>query len=197
MSGAALGIAISLSLSVIILAGEDEESEKQWLEYSCEDYSYSIRYPDGYKVIEAKPRRETKSVWSAEVLSEWELHRVTFIEAEYEMWPGLFEISVMPNDDGLGLMDWVEDFINSAEVALSEPDTNDASIFGAGEVSIEGRPAIKLHLFNYDHTGIELFVDYSGVIYNLSFAGSNPSDPNVEEHRAIYIEMLESFAFDE
>lgn len=196
LCGAILAVAAVSSVSAPMRATTEDAAKPDRLIYTCEEYGFSIKYPVGYRVIEAKPRSETKSQWGAEILSEFELHKVTFIEIEYEMWPGQFEISVLPNEDGLGLMEWVERFMEKEEVALVEPDSDDPSIFGVGEVTIDGKPVIRLHLFNYDHTGIELFTTHNGYIYNLSFAGSNPNDPSVEEHMALYVEMIESFEFE-
>lgn len=190
-----LAITAAANASVTSCADEDE-SGVEWLVYENEEYGYSIRYPEGYKVVEAKPRRETDSIWGAEVLAGSEHHKVTFIEIEYEMWYGSFEISVRPDEERAGLMEWIENWLEREEIALTEPDRGDSTIFGSGAVNIDGRPAIKLHFFNYDHVGIELFVENEGYIYNLSFAGANPNDPNVDEHKAIYSEMIESFMFE-
>ncbi len=194
--GAILAAAAAPYVSGPVSAATEDSAQLEWLVYSCEKYGFSIKYPAGYRVIEAKPRSETKSIWGAEVLSGLELYQVTFIEAEYEMWPGSFGICVMPNENSFELEKWVERFMENEEVALQEPNSKDPSIFGIGEVIIDDNPVVRLHLFNYDHTGIELFVAHGGLIYNLSFAGTNPNDPSVNEHKAIYNEMIESFEFE-
>ena len=196
LCGAILAVAAAACVSAPMRAAAEDAAEPDWLVYSCEKYGFSIKYPTGYRVIEAKPRSETESIWGAEVLSGLELYQVTFIEAEYEMWPGSFEICVMSNEDGFGLMEWIERFWENEEVALQEPNSEDPSIFGIGEVIIDGNPVVRLHLFNYDHTGIELYVAHGDLIYKLGFAGTNPNDPSVNEHKSIYNEMVESFEFE-
>jgi hypothetical protein len=183
-----------ISIPINATSEDTEKSDKEI--YTCEKYGFRIKCPNGYRVIEAKPRSETGNHWGAEILSEYELYKVTFIEVEYEMWPGLFEIRVLPNKEGLGLEEWVERFMENEEVALVEPNSEDPSMFGIGEVTVDGNPVVRLHFFNYDHTGIELFTAHGGLIYNLSFAGTNPNDPRVKEHMALYNEMVGSIEFD-
>jgi hypothetical protein len=195
LCGAILTAAAAPYVSAPVLAAEKEAVGPEWLVHTCERYGFSVKYPHAYKVIIAKPSSDTKSHWGAEILSEYELHKVTFIETEYDMWPGLFEISVRPNKEGLGLKEWFDRFMQNLGGSLTEPDSEDQSIFGIGDVTIDGHQVFRLHLFNYDHTGIELYTEHGGLIYNLGFAGSNPNDPCVEEHMAIYNEMVESFEF--
>ena len=183
-----------ISIPIDATSEDTEKSDKEI--YSCEKYGFRIIYPNGYRVIEAKPRSETKSIWGAEVLSGLELFKVTFIEVEYEIWPGQFGISVLSNESGLGLEEWVDNLMENEDVALTVPNPEDPSIFGVGEVTIDGNEVVRLHFFNFDHTGIELFTAHGGFIYNLGFAGNNPNDPSVEEHKALYTEMVESFEFE-
>ena len=196
LSGAILAVAAVACVSAPMRSASEDTVEKKWLVYTGEEYGFSIKYPNGYRVIEAKPHSETKSIWGAEILSGLELFQVTFIEAEYEIWPGQFGISVLLNESGLGREEWVDNLMENEDVALNVPNPEDLSIFGVGEVTIDGNEVVRLHFFNFDHTGIELFTAHGGFIYNLSFAGNNPNDPSVEEHKAIYTEMVESFEFE-
>ena len=96
LCGAILAAAATAYISAPVRAASGDAVEQDWLVYTCDEYGFSVKYPVEYKVIVAKPRSETKSIWGAEVLSEFELFQVTFIETEYEMWPGQFEISLLP-----------------------------------------------------------------------------------------------------
>jgi hypothetical protein len=195
VSGCKTLLAAVLVSAILSLAIPGGAAETEWLSYVCEEYGFQVLYPRGYDVIIARSRSETKSLWGAEVLLGSELHKVTFLEAEYDMWPGAFEILVLANEDRLALEEWVDRSLQDEDVALVEPDSGDASIFGVGEVTIDGHEVVRLHLFNCDHTGITLHVMNGGLVYIISFAGANPNDPVVERHKAVYEEMVGSFEF--
>ena len=160
----------------------------EWKTYKNDEYGYEVKYPQGWEVIEAKPREENKAVWGAKILFEPEVQKVTFLEKGYEFWPGEFQICVYSNPDNLPLEQWIDEH---------EPQdvTGGSLIQDISDAILSGKPAKRLSIFGFDHEGIEIVSLHKGYVYSLNFTGSNPNDPEVERHRKIYDQMFSSFIF--
>jgi hypothetical protein len=160
----------------------------EWKTYRNRKYGYEIKFPEGWEVIEAKPREGNKTVWGVKILFEEETQKVTFLEKEYEFWPGEFQVKVMLNKDNLTLEQWI---------SKHEPQdvTGGSLIQDISDRTRGGKPAKRLSIFGFDHEGIEIVTLLKGYIYSLHFTGSNPNDPKVEQHQQIYDQMVLSFTF--
>jgi len=156
--------------------------------YRNKKYGYEVKYPEDWEVREAKPREGPRTAWTVNILLEEELQKVTFLETEYKLWQGSFQVRVMSNKDNLSLEQWIE---------KHEPQdvTGGSLIQGILDTTLNEILAKKLSIFGFDHEEIEIVTLYEGNIYSLIFAGINPNDPNVERHIQIYDQMVSSFAF--
>jgi hypothetical protein len=158
----------------LLAAGQPRE----WRTYRCEEFGYELQYPAGWKIFET-PQRE------AEALYPGQLHKATFQEPEGKIWPGEFLVVVHERSDGLSLDDWAD---------RTFTDVHDESLVSdAEDANLGGRPAKLFSVFGFDHTGIVVALLHEAKVYEIRFAGQNPNDPDIEEHRAVYQRMMESF----
>ena len=167
-----------------------DNKDGEWKTYRNKKYGYEVKYPEGWEVIEAKPREGIKTVWGVKFLFGEEMQKVTFLEKEYKFWPGEFQVCVMSNKDNLPLEQWIDEH---------EPQdvTGGSLIQDISDVILNGKEAKRLSIFGFDHEGLEIVTLYKGYVYSLHFTGNNPNDPKVEQHKQIYDQMVSSFTFTE
>jgi len=158
----------------------------EWSTYHNEKFGYEIRYPAGWKAVEARPRtNDDKAHSTGEVLFPGVYQKVTFKEPEGKFWPGEFLVLVYEHAEGQTLDEWADS---------SNTDVHDESLVtGAEDTTLAGRQARRYSIFGFDHTEIAVAFVHEGKIYEISYAGSNPNDPDVDEHALIYEHMQQSF----
>jgi len=156
--------------------------------YKNNKYSYEVKYPQGWNVIEAKPRQVYKPGNAINILIGEEVQKVTFLENKYANWQGKFRIKVMANPDKLSFEQW----INRNEYKHA---SGDSSVKGISAITMNGKAAKKLSIFGFDHEEIEIIIFYKKYIYNLNFTGKNPNDTEFERHQQIYKEIESTFKF--
>lgn len=165
-----------------------DNQKGDWKIYRNERYGYEVKYPEGFEVIEAKPREGNKAVWGVKFLFGEEVQKVTFLEKEYKRWPGEFQICIYSNPDNLSFEQWID---------KHEPQdvTGGSLIQDISDTILCGKQAKRLSIFGFDHEEIEIVTFHKEYIYSLSFTGSTPNDPNIEQHKQIYDQMVSSFTF--
>lgn len=157
----------------------------EWRTYRNPEFGYEIEYPVGWEAIEARPRVDDAVLWEGEVLFPGVLQKVTLREPESRFWPGEFRVLVHEFQEGKTLDEWADSM--NADVY------DDSLVKGAEDVTLAGRAARWFSIFAFDHTGIAVAFVHEGKIYQVGFAGSNPNDPDIDEHGAIYQRMRDSF----
>ncbi|NIM89854.1 MAG: hypothetical protein GTO17_02785 [Candidatus Aminicenantes bacterium] len=165
-----------------------DDKDSEWKTYQGKKYDYQLKYPPGWEVIEAKPKEGDKASWAGKILLEEEIQKVTFLEKEYEFWPGEFQVRVMSNKDNLTLEQWIDEH---------EPQdvTGGSLIQDISDVILNGKDAKRLSIFGFDHEAIVIVTLHKGYVYSLHFTGNNPNDPKVEQHKKIYDQMVSSFTW--
>ncbi len=177
-----------LSFLVLVAPLEAAAREPGWYTYRNQAFGYQVEYPAGWKVLEATRRTSDSATWAGSILIEDEVQKVTFLEHEYEMWQGEFEVRVLENAKHRSLDAWAKNY----EVQ----DVSGGSLIEAvEEAALGGRPAKRFKLFLFDHQGIQIVGFHRGRIYQLGFAGENSNDPNLKKHQAIYERMTAGFRF--
>lgn len=111
---------------------------------------------------------------------EWSTYRNEGFGYEIEYPVGWEVIKARPRAD-----EWADS---------TNTDVHEGSLVtGSEAVTMDGRGAQRFSIFAFDHTAVAVALVHEGRIYELGFAGSNPNDPDIEEHASIYEHMLESF----
>lgn len=160
---------------VLAIAGAGLPSTSQsgdWSAYRDAEIGYQIEYPAGWKVTESLPRTK--------------IQREIFIrEPEGKLWPGEFAIRVHEPPSGVTLDEWADArFLDVHDESL---------VTGVEDATLAGRPARRFSIFGFDQTGIVVALAHDGRIFELRYSGSNPNDPDIEEHTQIYLRMERSF----
>lgn len=157
-----------------------------WSSYRNDAQGYRLDYPRGWQVVEARLPTGGGSFRDGQVLVPGELQQVTFIEPASTVWPGELVVTVHEFPDQRSLDEWADETFT---------DVYDESLVTDAEVTVlAGRSARRFSVFGFDHTEIVVALARGGKIYELSFAGTNPNDPDVDSHMAIYRRMQGSFA---
>lgn len=159
-----------------------------WKTYTNHEYGYSVEYPSDWKVSEAKPPNTPD--WPYDILQENQLHEVKFLEEKIDTWPGSFVILVNKNPENFDTKSWASNYfvplISDPTVNLAEPQ---------GEISINNHTAYKFSVFEFDGYRTEIGLVKNGNIYMFTFTDDTPNDPNLEEHKEIYNQILSTFKF--
>lgn len=153
-----------------------------WAEYRSERFGYTIEYPGDWTVIEARPwEREMTS--QSEFLEAGELGKVTFLEPQGDVWPGQFELRVLPNPDGQSLEEWLDGFRLA-----------NLSFANMVDTTLAGLPAKRWTRFAYDLIHGEYVAVAGDRAYYVSYDASRDENPDFEVHQDIYGRMVESFS---
>ena len=155
--------------------------------YESETLGLALRYPAGWRIVEARACPETEAHRAAECLLEGEEAKVTLVEdspaappgAEIPPWPGEFEAVRRANVEGL-----------TAAARVDRLDPEDVVSRSDTEVAVDGDSAVLLRLFAYDHTAIEVHAVRGATAWRFGFAGENPNDPDAAGHEATYRAIL-------
>ncbi len=157
--------------------------------YRNEKYSYMVKYPKGWEVIEAKPRVGNKAENAHNILNDeyGEVQAVTFVDNRNVYGVGEFLIHVIANPNKLSLEQWIN---------KNYPDTEGwGNIAVRSNGTVDGKPAKRLSIDYADQKGIAILIPYKGYIYGISFAGENPNDTEAKRHQQIYQQMVSTFKF--
>ena len=90
-----------------------------WKTYQNTQYGYRIKYPDTWRMIEAKSPNSQKVREAAAVLRGNEIQKVTFLD-DRRGWPGVFEMVVVSNPGQLDIQDWANHtFVDAFDSSLA------------------------------------------------------------------------------
>lgn len=178
LAGGALAVGAAL---VLPLAARAQEAA--WPTYSDLDAGFELRYPPGWEVIQA---RAGGSGQEAYVLGQDQLSKVTLRQTgEKALWPGAFQVRVLPGLQGRSLQDW---FAENRTEGVWEGRTE--------EVVVDGNPALRWAVWQGDALRHETAVAHGGRLVLLSYATTNQgNDPDAARHAQIYERILLSFRF--
>jgi hypothetical protein len=170
-------------LGCVLITPATESGE--WATYQNEKFGYEIDYPVGWELIESRSRTNDTAHRAGEVLIPGVHQWVAFKEPEGKLWPGTLEVRVHEHHEGQTLGQWAD----STNVDVHD----DSLVTGAEETVLAGRPAKRFSVFSFDHTEIIVAFIHDGKIYEIRHAGSNPNDPDIEEHASVYEQMQRTF----
>jgi hypothetical protein len=180
--------AISVLFLLAPLSAPSAGGEGNWQTYRNEKQGYHILYPGGWEAREVKPRVGNRAGWEGNILLGGEIQKVTFLEQTARMWNGEFRVRVVENPKGLGLDEWIE--------KNTPRDIEGGSLIqGTSKTVLDGQPASRLSIFGFDREVINVVALRDGRVFELSYTGENPNDPDLKAHNAVYEKMLSSFAF--
>jgi len=164
-------------------------NDPAWLTYSSSEWRYSIPYPADWRAKEAVARTGAGPFFEPDVLSGDEVQKITFIEREYDMWPGELQVRVLANSGNMTLQQWVKHY-------RVEDVSGGDLIQSCSEMMLSGRPAFRFSIFGFDQEIIAVVTEHGGYLYYVTFSGDNPNDPSQDTHRKIYERMISSFRFE-
>lgn len=171
---------------VLIISSSSSGQDVKWQKYSSKEFGYTIKYPTGWKITEAKPRKDNKAAYGGEILLPGELQKVSFADTSDRYWQAQLQIRIIEIHKGKTFDQWVKEYEYS--------DTTDFNpVEQVKDTVVSGRPAKKATLFNFDHTGQELILKNKHGVMLISYEGQNPNDKRNEWHRGIFRKMIESF----
>ena len=169
-----------------IATGPLNRQDVKWQKYSTKEFGYSIKYPVGWKVTVAQPRKDNKVVYSGDILLSGELHKTAFTDTSDRYWQAGLAIRILELPKGKTFDQWIKEY-----------ESSDATDFNPVEQVIDtvisGRRAKKATLFNFDHTGKELLLEHKYGVMLISYEGQNPNDKRNEWHMEIFRKMIKSF----
>jgi hypothetical protein len=182
-------LSLSLFLSYVIPStGLPADPTPEWVTYRNERYGYQLEYPTLFwEVIEAQARTG-EATWSAKILEEGEVQKVTFVEQDARMGFAELQVRVLKRNRGQDL----EGFVGKYEVTDIH---GDSLIQATQDTTLGGIPAEELTVWLFDHIGTQVIAVHGEYIYLLSFAKENPNHPEHERHKGIYRRMVASFKF--
>jgi len=167
---------------------ETPDETANWKTYTNREYRYSVKYPSGWEVREAKPP-DTPN-WTYDILQENQLHKVKLLEGKIGTWPGSFVISISKNPENFDTESWGSNYFVPL---ITDPTTNLAE--PKGKISIDNNTAYKFSVFQFDSYRTEIGLVKNGNIYMFSFVDDTPNDPDLEKHKEIYGQILSAFKF--
>ncbi|MDP2207292.1 MAG: hypothetical protein Q8K98_00785 [Bacteroidota bacterium] len=163
-------------------------AQDKWETYTNIEFGYEISYPTNWEVIEAAPDTNNQADWAGNILFGEQIQMVTFLEKDFQLWQGQFQVCVIENHDSISLHEWVE---------KNEPtDIFDESlVLETRDTTLSETPAIFQSNFGFDHTAYNFTALHNNLIYSISFEGNSPNDDKEIEHKEIYSRMFSSFRF--
>ncbi len=165
-----------------VLYGQDG----RWQKYSNKEFGYTIKYLAGWKITEAKPRKDNKAAYGGEILLPGELQKISFSDTSDRYWQATLAIRVLELPKGKTFAQWMKEYEAS--------DTTDFNpVEQVIDTIVSGRPAKKATLFNFDHTGQELILKHKNGVMLFSYEGQNPNDRRNEWHMEIFRKMIKSY----
>lgn len=164
-----------------------------WKTFTNTKYEYSVEYPANWDIEEAIAIAgvPNKPTWSGSILQKNELQKVSFLEKdEQAIWQGTIELNVLQNPKNLNLEEWAKQYFRPLG---ADPSVNLAKI--VGDTTLGGKPAKKFDVFSFDHNEVVIATIHNNLVYQVTFAGENPNDLDIEIHQKIYDQILSTFRF--
>jgi hypothetical protein len=176
---------LSLGLSVLTLAlcpAPLAPQSSQWETHRSEEWGFQVSYLANWMVVIASDDRRGGGL-EAEILSEKEVYKVTFIEPANQIWPGRYEVRLLENPAEEDL-----------DTVLSRFDLSDLWENQPSDTVLAGLPAKTWVRWRADSLTREFLSILPRGIVHLRFDESTPNDPALADHRKIYAEMTKSLS---
>ena len=153
-----------------------------WKTHQSEEWGFQVSHPASWMVEVAGDDRRGGGL-EAELLSEEEVYKVTFIEPENQIWPGRYEVRLLGNPSEEDL-----------DTVLSRFDLSDLWENQPSDTVLAGLPAKTWVRWRADSLTREFLSVLPRGIVHLRFDESTPNDPALADHKKIYGEMTKSFS---
>ncbi|NNM07502.1 MAG: hypothetical protein HKO65_20595 [Gemmatimonadetes bacterium] len=150
--------------------------------HRSEDWGFQVSHPVHWRVVIASKGHRSGG-WEAEILSDEEIYKVTFLEPETQTWPGRYEVRLLANPSGQDL-----------DAVISRFDLSDLWEDQPTDTVLAGQPAKTWVRWRADSLTREFLLVLPRGIAHLRFAESTPNDPALLEHKKIYAAMTESLS---
>jgi hypothetical protein len=158
---------------------------EEWRTYHDERLGYELQYPAGWTVLEAGPPTDHTTDGAEDGLDSRIVRELSFREPEGKVWPGEFVVRVHTDVADRTLGEWADATFTDVH--------GESLVTRVEETLLAGRAAQRLSLFGFDQTRIVVALVRDERIYEISYTGSSPNDPDLAEHRSIYEQMQQSF----
>jgi len=170
----------------VFATGSLHGQDVKWEKYSNRQFDYSIKYPAGWKITEAKPPKDNKAAYGGEILLPDELQKISFADTSDRYWQAQMQIRIIEIPQGKTFAQWIKEYEYSDSTDFNP-------VQEVKDTVVSGRPAKKATLFNFDHTGQELILKHKHGVMLISYEGQNPNDKRNDWHREIFGKMIGSF----
>lgn len=162
-----------------------------WKIYRNDKFSYEVKYPSDWEIVEAKQRIGTESVWTGSILieEEKEIQKVSFVNKSGKFSQGWFEIRVLENPDRSDLSQWM---------ARNKPE-NATSI---SNTLLNGLHAKTLFISTLSYPGnIGIVTVYKENVYFITMEFANISSEVPDDYQELFVQkqtydqILSTFKF--
>jgi len=154
----------------------------EWKTHRSAEWGFQVSHPANWTVVIARDDRQGGGR-EEEILSEDEIHKVTFLEPENQIWPGRYEVRFLANPSEADL-----------NTVISQFDLSDLWETQPRDTILAGLPAKSWVRWRADSLTREYLAVLPRGIVHLRFDESTPNDPALAEHKKIYEGMTESFS---
>jgi len=179
---------------------ENKNAENEligWQDYVNSEYGFSIKHPGEWESQEALKPQEIRA-----------LHEILFYESEYEVHRASLTIRIFDNSENKSINGWWTAWLSDEDIKkgaciVEYGEGNALCLFlrdlveGDEQITFLGLSAHKVRLFRFNSEEECIYVAKGKYIYGICNDNENPNDPDFDENKDIYLNMRDSFAFEQ